>query len=195
MTIDRFYKILLQLEQEGYFIEDILETSFYTDVSEKELMLYKNGYEKMYPFIFEIQFELFQILDGVPEEKYIDELKILLSLILEMRIEKFTFKKLKVQRGKNWKSRKPTKEKIDRRTHKNLDGMQPIETPDEIFDTSNFVKEFEYSGKLPLGYETEWCGEIKKELLYYIDDMRFSYSLPKYQKIIEDSITKIYSKL
>ena len=195
MTIDRLRKILLQLEQEGYFIEDVLETSFYTDVSEKELMLYKNGYKRMYPFILEIQFELFQILDGIPEEKYIDELKILLSLILEMRIEKFTFKKLKVQRGKNWKSRKPTKEKIDRRTHKNLDGMQPIETPDEIFDTSNFVKEFEYSGKLPLGYETEWYGEIKKELLYYIDNMRFSYSLPKYQKIIEDSIAKIYSKL
>lgn len=195
MTIDRLRKILLQLEQEGYFIEDVLETSFYTDVSEKELMLYKNGYKRMYPFILEIQFELFQILDGIPEEKYIDELKILLSLILEMRIEKFTFKKLKVQRGKNWKSRKPTKEKIDRRTHKNLDGMQPIETPDKIFDTSNFVKEFEYSGKLPLGYETEWYGEIKKELLYYIDNMRFSYSLPKYQKIIEDSIAKIYSKL
>lgn len=195
MTIEKIHTILLQFEKEGYFIEDVLETSYYKDVPEEELSIYKCGFERIYPFVFDIKFELFQILDGVPEAQYIDNLKILLSLILDMRIEKFTFIKLKTQRGKNWKSREKINSKMNWRKHKESKGMKPIDTPDEIFDTNDFVRDFEYTGKLPLGYETDWYGEIRKELLYFIDDTRLSYSLPKNQKIIEDAVAKIYSKL
>lgn len=195
MSVDKINKLLIELEEEGYFIEDIIESSFYRKVIKTESALYELGHRWMYPFFFDIKFEIFQLLDGVPEAEYKNELIALMSIILEMRIEKITFEKMKNERGKNWKNREKPKEKINRREHKNLHGIKSSFTPDEIADTNDYVRDFEYDGNLPLGYETDWYGEIRKELLYYIDDVRQSFSLPKNQKTIEDAVVKIYSKL
>ena len=62
-------------------------------------------------------------------------------------------------------------------------------------ETSDFVKEYKNGETLPLGYETLWYGEIKKELIFFIDDTRYSYGLARKENIIEESIAKIYSKL
>ncbi|MBT5934975.1 hypothetical protein [Sulfurimonas sp.] len=195
MTIDKIHNILLALEKEEYFIEDVLELSYYDAVTPKELNDYKEGHYRIHPFWFEVKFELYQILEDIPDDNYLIELTLFMQLILEMRIEKLTFIQMKNKRGIHWKNRKVPKEKINRRIHKNLDGMKGIEEPDEITDTSDYIRAYEYNGTLPLGYETIWYGEIKKELIYYIDDLRNSYNLPKKEKIILDSISEIYSKL
>jgi len=152
---------------------------------------------KMPSCLFEIEQELFQVLDGIPENKYKNNLMFFISIILEMRIEKLKFEKMKQERGKNWKTREKPKKKINRRKYPSLDGMQPLETPDEIIDTSCeiYTQEFEYKEKLPLGYETEWYGNIKKEFTDIVFETRQEYKLPKNEKIILEAISKIYNKL
>jgi len=152
---------------------------------------------KMPSCLFEIEQELFQLLDGIPENMYKNTLITIISIILEMRIEKLKFEKMKQERGKNWKTRKKPKKKINRRKYPSLDGMKPLETPDEITDTSCEIhtQEFEYKGKLPLGYETEWYEEIRKRFINIVFKIRQRHKLQKNEKIILEAISKIYNKL
>jgi len=198
MNIYKLHEYLLEFQKDGYFIEDKLELYFLGVVTKEEKQKYCKSFEEIiHSCLFEIKQELFQLLDGIPKNEYKNNLMFFISIILEMRIEKFTFEKMKQERGKNWKTREKPKEKINWREYPSLDGMKPLETPDEIRDTSCeiYVQEFEYKKKLPLGYETEWYGEIKKEFIDIVFETRQEYKLPKNEKIILDSISKIYNKL
>jgi hypothetical protein len=195
VTINNIHKLLLELQEEGYFIEDVLELKRYGVATEEDIERYNKGYEKISDFWFKIEFELFHILDGIPEEEYKSNLMLLMSTILEMRIEKLEFARMKEKRGIHWRTRKDLKKKINRRKYKNLGGMKPLETPDEILNTSDFVKAHEYQKTLPIGYETQWYDEIKSALVGVIDDLRYSYNLPHNKHIVESAVVKIYNKL
>jgi len=198
VNIYKLHEYLLEFQKNGYFIEDKLELYFLGVVTEEEKQKYCKSSEEIIPScLFEIEQELFQLLDGIPKNEYKNNLMFFISIILEMRIEKFIFEKMKRERGKNWKTREKPKEKINRRKYSSLNGMRLLEIPDEITNTSynNYVQEFEYKGKLPLGYETEWYGKITTEFTDIVFEIRQEYKLPKNEKIILEAISKIYNKL
>lgn len=189
------HETLLKFEKKGLFIEDVLESYFYGLATKEELNEYKNGKEKINSFWFTIEQQLFQILEGIPLEDFEYILSEIMYIVLDMRIEKIKFAKLKMTRGNHWKKRKEIQRKKIRRRHPKLHGALPLEKPDEILDTSSRVVNPNNVGKLPIGYETENTETLRNIFTKIIFNTREDYGLPKKEKIINDCIAIIYTRI
>ena len=195
INVNDIHIFLLYFQAIGYFIEDVLELHYLDTTTDEKLNAYKNGDNKIADFWFEIEFELFQLLYRFPFEKCQDALMLIIDLILQMRTEKFIFKKMKKERGAHWKTRAKVRKKLPKKVRQLVKESHPVHIPDEIQDSTNYVIEQEYTGRLPLGYESDWYCYTRKGFTEIIFELRADAKLPKNEKIILDSIAKIYSKL
>jgi len=195
MNVNDIHIFLLYFQAKGYFIEDVLLSQDLDDATDEQVEAYLKGEEKIHDFWFEIKFELFQLLDEFPIKEYESLLMIFMDIILQMKIEKSTFKIMKQVRGKNWKTRDKVKKKLPKKGHKLAIGIYSHHIADEITDSNTYVNQYEYKDTLPYGYETNWYGEIRKKFTEIIFEFRADRNLPKNEKIILDSIATLYSKL